>query len=218
MQVSYIYILNFPKVRGVKIGKADDFFQRYRQLVAHWGEADLEQSYILEYEAKNIFNAERKFHHIFADYKLDLPAKDGYTEFFSDKILNFHIPNYLKTASKVALKVTKGIELDPEKLYCITDRVERAELTEELEGADIDFDLAELKQVYGERLYRKMYQAQALLLDNFKNEIARLTSELEFYKKEHSNISELKLELKECKMKLELQQEQTLFYKNLLET
>lgn len=87
MKKSNIYILVYPHLQAVKIGKADNVFSRTQQL-CHWGKPDFEQSYVVHVNPSDVYKLEGALHLKLAKHKKKMKQSDGYTEFFNLDVLN----------------------------------------------------------------------------------------------------------------------------------
>ncbi len=79
---SYVYILIFPKIKGFKVGKADNVHQRISGLTRWWGEVDYAESYTIKVDKKQVFRIEKMFHALLDDFRLDF---DCFAFYFSDR-------------------------------------------------------------------------------------------------------------------------------------
>lgn len=86
MIASNVYVLIFPHLNAVKVGKADNLFNRIQQL-NHWGKPNLDLSFVIKVDRVNVLKFEWAFHLALIPFKKDMPKKDGYTEFFDIKAL-----------------------------------------------------------------------------------------------------------------------------------
>lgn len=93
--MSSVYILVYPHLDAVKIGKANNVFNRTQQL-CHWGKPDFDKSYVVHVDASDVYKLEGALHLKLSNYKKEMHKSDGYTEFFDlralheiDSILNY---------------------------------------------------------------------------------------------------------------------------------
>lgn len=113
---SFLYILSFPEMNAIKIGKANDIGNRYAQLKSCWGDADLKNSFSIKLEQSDVFVIEKALHTVFKKWHIkDLPLKDGYTEFFKKDCLK-QVVDFVKSMITSSLcdgetvaKIKKGI-------------------------------------------------------------------------------------------------------------
>lgn len=116
IKYSFLYILAFPEMNAIKIGKANDIANRYSQLKGCWGDADLKNSYSIKLESSDVFVIEKALHTVFKKWHIkDLPNRDGYTEFFEKGCLK-QVVDFVKSMITSSLcdgetvaKIKKGI-------------------------------------------------------------------------------------------------------------
>ncbi|HFI2473553.1 TPA: GIY-YIG nuclease family protein [Streptococcus suis] len=111
---SYIYILNWTEVHGcIKIGKANNIWNRYQQLKKGFGEADLENSYWFEEKETAILQIEKLLHTFTRKYKVDFPKKlEGSTELFEIKALD----EVRDLCDRMGIQLHKGIYAPKDKV------------------------------------------------------------------------------------------------------
>ncbi|WIF74482.1 GIY-YIG nuclease family protein (plasmid) [Proteus vulgaris] len=90
---SYVYVLFYSDINAVKVGKADDVFNRIKQL-CHWGKPDFYKSYIIPIPKKEVYSLEASLHLYLKRFKKTMSEHHGYTEFFSIEVLD-EIPKLL---------------------------------------------------------------------------------------------------------------------------
>lgn len=92
----YVYLLISQDKNSFKIGKSNEVNMRLEQLNKHW-QFNLIESIILEVNKNNTINIERLLHRFLKDFRLKgMNKKDGYTEFFNIKALEY-IDNYIQS-------------------------------------------------------------------------------------------------------------------------
>lgn len=84
---SCVYILVYPHLDAVKIGKAGNVFSRTQQL-CHWGTPDFGQSYVINVKQSDVYKLEGALHLKLSNYRKEMQKMDGYTEFFNLDVLN----------------------------------------------------------------------------------------------------------------------------------
>lgn len=87
MQKSTVYVLVYPELKAIKIGKADNVLNRIQQL-CHWGKPDFEQSYVINTNMSDVYKLEGALHLKLSNYRKEMQKMDGYTEFFNLDVLN----------------------------------------------------------------------------------------------------------------------------------
>ena len=80
--MSYVYVLDFPDTKAIKIGKADNIYKRANELYKDWGRVDYKASLALKVKASTVHKIEKSLHRFFADYNIPFKSGDGHTEFF----------------------------------------------------------------------------------------------------------------------------------------
>lgn len=78
---SYVYVLVYPHLQAVKIGKADNVFNRIQRL-CHWGDFDADKSFKIEVDKNNSYKLESSVHFLLSSFKKEMVFGDGFTEFF----------------------------------------------------------------------------------------------------------------------------------------
>lgn len=81
MPDSYVYVLVYPHLNAIKVGKADVILNRVQQL-SHWGKPDLKKSYQIRVDKSDVYKLEGALHLVLSPFKKKMNKKDGYTEFF----------------------------------------------------------------------------------------------------------------------------------------
>jgi hypothetical protein len=106
--MSNLYILHFPKVKAVKIGKADNVTTRINQLKGDWGNPDLDASSIYEIPSSQVFTLETILHKTLQGMRVDVGYGDGYTEMFS-------MDAYTSATSIADIFISSNIKPSPTK-------------------------------------------------------------------------------------------------------
>ncbi|HHR6469824.1 TPA: GIY-YIG nuclease family protein [Providencia alcalifaciens] len=111
---SYVYVLVYPELKAVKVGKADDVGNRIKQL-CHWGHPDFDKSYIITINSSEVYKLEGALHLYLEPFKKIMDKKHGYSEFFNiealdeiPKLLNFF---NLKKEKILAPSVNEEIDI-----------------------------------------------------------------------------------------------------------
>ncbi|HDF2366298.1 TPA: GIY-YIG nuclease family protein [Morganella morganii] len=81
MSDSYVYVLVYPDLNAIKVGKADVILNRVQQL-SHWGRPDYEKSYQIKVDKSDVYKLEGALHLVLSPFKKKMNKNDGYTEFF----------------------------------------------------------------------------------------------------------------------------------------
>lgn len=81
--LSYLYILHFPRTNAIKIGKANEVQQRIETLQRDWGAVDYEGSYRLQLDVDSVMALERSLHGLVRHFSRGYQHGDGKTEMFS---------------------------------------------------------------------------------------------------------------------------------------
>jgi len=109
---SHLYILVYTHKEVLKIGKANNVFERSTVLKKHWGEPDYDNSYSLEIDENQVFNIEKALHLLLFEHAAGLSEGDGKTEFFAieclDQVLEY-LEVFIKRSERHILK--KGIKV-----------------------------------------------------------------------------------------------------------
>jgi hypothetical protein len=112
-KLSHIYILIFPALNLIKVGKADNVINRVQTLERIWGNIDYAASFKLIIPAEKVFSLERTLHFFLQQYHIETEdCRDGYTEVFSMDALSpvlRHI-DYLITEGIIPATLSQGIE------------------------------------------------------------------------------------------------------------
>jgi len=111
-KLTHLYILVFPKCGMIKIGKADEVYNRIQSLKRWWGEPDYEASYHLTATSDLVFSLEKSLHFMLSVYSCGFGEGDGRTELFSSRALTpalGHIDLFCKSGAVEPLK--KGVLL-----------------------------------------------------------------------------------------------------------
>lgn len=117
MKDSNLYLLHFPKINALKIGKANTIQNRVDVLTRYWGEVDYAESYYLEAKEQDVFKLERALHFFLAHYKLDFEYGEGKEEMFKVEALEHvqkHINVYIESSGN-NLVLKKGLTPKPFK-------------------------------------------------------------------------------------------------------
>ncbi|HFT6957226.1 TPA: GIY-YIG nuclease family protein [Proteus mirabilis] len=117
---SNVYILIYPHLNAIKVGKADNLFNRIQQL-NHWGKPDLNISYMVEINKENVYKLEGALHLVLYPFKKIMDKKDGYTEFFDIEALDevSKVLEFLKLD-----KIPISLKIEKKKVAIINDRKE----------------------------------------------------------------------------------------------
>ncbi len=78
--VSYVYVLVYPEIKALKIGKANCTLSRIKSL--NIGKVDYGRSYHIEVGEDKVFLLEKALHSMFKNNNLSLSGFDGATEMF----------------------------------------------------------------------------------------------------------------------------------------
>jgi hypothetical protein len=108
---SNLYLLVFPDINSIKIGKANDINKRISSLKRWWGQVDYQSSYFVASTEKRVFKIESILHFLLEPYKTIFNSGDGKEELYSPEALEIAL-QYLSiyTGSKnCSLVVKKGI-------------------------------------------------------------------------------------------------------------
>ena len=112
-ETSHLYLLVFPARKMIKIGKANNIYNRIQALKKYWGEVDYENSYRLVMPQGEVFKLEKTLHYLLAQYQTGTDAGDGYTELFSADALApalRHISHFTEHQI-ITSTLQKGIEI-----------------------------------------------------------------------------------------------------------
>ncbi|MBU5605087.1 GIY-YIG nuclease family protein, partial [Citrobacter sp. S55_ASV_140] len=71
----------------MKIGKANNIYNRIQSLTRTWGEVDFERSYQIIVPQSEVFKLEKMLHFLLTNYQTGIDAGDGYTELFTIEAL-----------------------------------------------------------------------------------------------------------------------------------
>lgn len=112
MVMSNLYILLFKNKGILKVGKANNVFDRARSL-AHLGEVDYEESYVLRVVKDEVFSLESMLHSLLKPYRCnDVKYVDGHTEIYKLESLSLVLSGIdLIIQSRPEYVLSKGIEL-----------------------------------------------------------------------------------------------------------
>ncbi|MEX9892501.1 GIY-YIG nuclease family protein [Providencia rettgeri] len=78
---SYVYILVYPHLQAIKIGKANNVFNRVQRL-CRWGNFDSDKSFKVKINQNNAYKLESSIHFLLRKFKKEMVFGDGFTEFF----------------------------------------------------------------------------------------------------------------------------------------
>ena len=98
--MSYIYALYFVEQNAVKIGKANDLFTRWSDLVSTWGNIDPYRAKAWELDELLVLGGEKQLHNEFQQYQKPMPEGDGSTEFFEPNVWELLSPSPKHALSK----------------------------------------------------------------------------------------------------------------------
>lgn len=109
---SFLYLLLFPARKMLKVGKANNIYNRTQSLRRFWGEVDYEHSYRIALPQSEVFKLEKMLHFLLAKYQTGIDSGDGYTELFSINALEPAIKhiNYLIEHDVIKTQLQQGIE------------------------------------------------------------------------------------------------------------
>ena len=109
---SHLYLLLFPAKKMIKVGKANNIYNRIQPLRRLWGEVDYVHSYRIVLPQSEVFKLESMLHFLLANYKTDIDAGDGYTELFSIEALEPAIKHiqYAIEHNAINTQLQQGIE------------------------------------------------------------------------------------------------------------
>jgi hypothetical protein len=80
--LSHVYILDFPQIDAIKVGKANDIFKRLGVLERHWGRANFNESYAIKTLQENVKFIETTIKSALHKYQIKGLEGDGKTEIF----------------------------------------------------------------------------------------------------------------------------------------
>mgnify|MGYP004707864913 CR=1 FL=1 len=109
---SHLYLLIFPSNKMIKVGKANNIYNRIQSLSRYWGEVDYEHSYRIALPQSEVLKLEKILHFMLAKYQTGIDTGDGYTELFSIEALEpalKHI-HYFIGHELINAPLQKGIE------------------------------------------------------------------------------------------------------------
>lgn len=78
---SCVYVLVYPHLNAIKVGKANVILNRIQQL-SHWGKPDLEKSFQICVNKVDVFKLESALHFLLKEFNKEMGCADGFTEFF----------------------------------------------------------------------------------------------------------------------------------------
>lgn len=109
---SLLYLLLFPAKKMMKVGKANNIYNRIQSLRRSWGEVDYEHSYRIALPQSEVFKLEKMLHFLLAKYQTGIDAGDGYTELFSIEALEPAIKHihYVIEHGVINAQLQQGIE------------------------------------------------------------------------------------------------------------
>lgn len=110
--LSFLYLLLFPARKMIKVGKANNIYNRIQSLKRFWGEVDYEHSYRIALPQSEVFKLENMLHFLLTKYQTGIDAGDGYTELFSIEALEPAIKhiNYAIEHNVIDAQLQQGIE------------------------------------------------------------------------------------------------------------
>jgi len=96
----------------MKVGKANNIYNRIQSLRRFWGEVDYEHSYRIALPQSEVFKLEKMLHFLLAKYQTGIDAGDGYTELFSLEALEPAIKHvqYAIEHDVIKAQLQQGIE------------------------------------------------------------------------------------------------------------
>ena len=119
--MSYIYALYFVEQNAVKIGKADDLFNRLSDLVSTWGNIDPYRAKAWEMDELLVLGGEKQLHNQFQQYQKPMPEGDGSTEFFEPDVWELLSDNFVPISkTRVIEKVNRTNRQAPKDRTRIT--------------------------------------------------------------------------------------------------
>jgi len=109
---SHLYLLLFPAKKMMKVGKANNIYNRIQSLRRSWGEVDYEHSYRIALPQSEVFKLEKILHFLLAKFQTGIDAGDGYTELFSIEALEPAIKHihYVIEHDVINAQLQQGIE------------------------------------------------------------------------------------------------------------
>lgn len=96
----------------MKVGKANNIYNRIQSLRRSWGEVDYEHSYRIALPQSEVYKLEKILHFMLAKYQAGIDAGDGYTEMFSIEALEPAIKHihYVIEHDVINAQLQQGIE------------------------------------------------------------------------------------------------------------
>ncbi|MGX5055529.1 GIY-YIG nuclease family protein [Enterobacter asburiae] len=109
---SFLYLLLFPAKKMMKVGKANNIYNRIQSLKRFWGDVDYAHSYRIALPQSEVFKLEKMLHFLLAKYQTGIDAGDGYTELFSIEALEPAIKHihYVIEHGVINAQLLQGIE------------------------------------------------------------------------------------------------------------
>ncbi|HEP0316995.1 TPA: GIY-YIG nuclease family protein [Enterobacter bugandensis] len=109
---SFLYLLLFPAKKMMKVGKANNIYNRIQSLKRVWGDVDYAHSYRIALPQSEVFKLEKMLHFLLAKYQTGIDAGDGYTELFSIEALEPAIKHihYVIEHGVIDAQLLQGIE------------------------------------------------------------------------------------------------------------
>jgi len=109
---SFLYLLLFPAKKMMKVGKANNIYNRIQSLKRFWGDVDYAHSYPIALPQSEVFKLEKMLHFLLAKYQTGIDAGDGYTELFSIEALEPAIKHihYVIEHGVINAQLLQGIE------------------------------------------------------------------------------------------------------------
>ncbi|AYL68947.1 MULTISPECIES: GIY-YIG nuclease family protein [Citrobacter] len=125
--LSFLYLLIFPAKKMMKIGKANNIYNRIQSLTRTWGEVDFERSYQIIVPQSEVFKLEKMLHFLLTNYQSGIDAGDGYTELFTIEALEPAIKHihYVIDHEVINAQLQKGIERPPLRASRCTEHSHR---------------------------------------------------------------------------------------------
>ncbi|KAG1716857.1 hypothetical protein ID866_270 [Astraeus odoratus] len=96
----------------MKVGKANNIYNRIQSLKRVWGDVDYAHSYRIALPQSEVFKLEKMLHFLLAKYQTGIDAGDGYTELFSIEALEPAIKHihYVIEHGVIDAQLLQGIE------------------------------------------------------------------------------------------------------------
>jgi hypothetical protein len=120
MRTQHLYLLVFPEKDVIKVGKANDIWQRLGSLRQWWGEPDLAGSYFIEATDDMVGRLEKALHCFLVGYAAMAEVGDGRTELFrlealpvALQLLDLHIAGGPAGGYKLLKGIHRPVEKSP---------------------------------------------------------------------------------------------------------